>query len=200
MSMNDDVIRRYRAEIEQSIAVKSAVLENVALLGAVDDVINAVLTALNAGGKVFFAGNGGSAADAQHLAAEFVSRLNFDRPGLPAQSLATDTSIITAIGNDYGYDRLFARQIQACARETDIFFGISTSGRSRNILEAFKECRARQVTSVALAGLSGELEGEVDHLIRIPSNVTARIQECHILIGHIICSEVERRFFACRSV
>jgi D-sedoheptulose 7-phosphate isomerase len=199
MVTTDDAVTRFRAEIEQSIAVKSAVLANVPLLKAVGDVINAVLTALNAGGKVFFAGNGGSAADAQHLAAEFVSRLNFDRPGLPAQSLATDTSIITAIGNDYGYERLFARQIQAYAREKDVFFGISTSGRSKNILEAFEECRARRLTSVALSGLGGELEGKVDHLIRIPSNVTARIQECHILIGHIICSEVERRLFAVRS-
>lgn len=194
--MKDNAVLRCRAEIESSIAVKSATLAAAGLLDTVANVIDAVTASLSAGGKILFAGNGGSAADAQHLAAEFVSRLNFDRPGLPAHSLATDTSIITAIGNDYGYERLFARQIQAFGREPDVFFGITTSGRSKNIIAAFEESRARGLTSVALAGLGGELEGTVDYIIRIPSDVTARIQECHIMIGHVICAEVERRFFS----
>lgn len=194
--MKEAALLRCRAEIENSIAVKSATLAAAGLLDTVVNIIDTVAESLSTGGKILFAGNGGSAADAQHLAAEFVSRLNFDRPGLPAHSLATDTSIITSIGNDYGYERLFARQIQAFGRKPDVFFGITTSGRSKNIIAAFEESRERGLTSVALAGAGGELEGKVDYLVRIPSNVTARIQECHIMVGHVICAEVERRLFS----
>ena len=154
-----------------------------------------MIEALRRGNRIIFAGNGGSAADAQHLAAEFVSRFEFDRPGLPALSLATDTSMITAIGNDYGYERLFLRQLQAQARSGDIFFGLTTSGKSPNVLAAFAACEELRVTSVALCGLGGELEGKVDHLLRIPSRHTPRIQECHILVGHVICGEVELGMF-----
>ncbi len=188
-------IERFKHSIAQSIAVKQKLQQDDALIQSVADVSNAIVAALKRGNRAIFAGNGGSAADAQHLAAEFVSRFEFDRPGLPALSLATDTSMITAIGNDYGYDRLFLRQLQAQARPGDVFVGLTTSGRSKNVLAAFSACKDLEVTSVALCGLGGELEGQVDHLLRVPSSHTPRIQECHILIGHMICAEVEWQMF-----
>jgi D-sedoheptulose 7-phosphate isomerase len=181
--------------VSESINVKQLILNDQRLIQRIIDVSQLVCNAMKKGNRVIFAGNGGSAADAQHLAAEFVSRFEFDRPGLPALSLSTDTSMITAIGNDYGYERLFLRQLQAQARLGDIFIGITTSGKSPNVLKAFQACKDLGVTSIALCGLGGELEGLVDHLLRVPSNQTPRIQECHILIGHIICAEVELQLF-----
>lgn len=189
-------LQNLRQGIEDSIAVKQRLLADEALLGRIVSATDAVVQAVQRGNRVLFAGNGGSAADAQHLAAEFVSRFEFDRPGLPALALSTDTSMLTAIGNDYGYDLLFKRQLQAQARPGDVFVGITTSGRSRNVLAAFEACAAAGVTSIALCGLGGELEGQVDHLLRAPSSHTPRIQECHILIGHMICAEVELRLFS----
>ncbi len=154
-----------------------------------------MIEAFQRGNRVIFAGNGGSAADAQHLAAEFVSRFEFDRPGLPSLSLATDTSMLTAIGNDYGYEKLFRRQLEAQARAGDVFVGITTSGRSKNILAAFEACKPLGVTSVALAGTGGELEDKADIVLRVPSGHTPRIQECHILIGHLLCAQVELAMF-----
>jgi len=188
-------IDNLRHGIQDSITTKQKMLADERLLGMVATVIDVIVAALERGNRVLFAGNGGSAADAQHLAAEFVSRFEFDRPGLPALSLSTDTSMLTAIGNDYGYDKLFVRQLQAQAREGDVFVGITTSGKSRNVLAAFEACRSAKVTSVALCGLGGELEDKVDHVIRAPSSHTPRIQECHIVIGHMICAEAEMRLF-----
>lgn len=182
--------------IEASIAVKQALLADETLLGRIVTTGRSMTDTIKRGNRVIFAGNGGSAADAQHLAAEFVSRFEFDRPGLPSLSLATDTSMMTAIGNDYGFERLFRRQLEAQARAGDMFVGITTSGRSRNILEAFSVCKALEVTSVALCGTGGELESLVDHVLRVPSNHTPRIQECHILIGHMLCAQVELDMFA----
>ena len=190
-----DTLTRFRQTIVDSIEVKQKLLANDALIQAVADVCDVIVHALKRGNRAIFAGNGGSAADAQHLAAEFVSRFEFDRPGLPALSLATDTSMITAIGNDYGYDRLFLRQLQAQARPGDVFVGLTTSGKSRNVLAAFEACKELEVTSVALCGMGGELEEKVDHLLRVPSQHTPRIQECHILVGHMICAEVELQMF-----
>lgn len=181
--------------ISNSIAVKQRLIADDQLLSRITSVIDVIVNAFNCGNRVVFAGNGGSAADAQHLAAEFVSRFEFDRPGLPALSLSTDTSMITAIGNDYGYERLFLRQLQAQARPGDVFVGITTSGMSPNVLRAFEACKDLQVTSIALCGLGGELEDKVDHVLRVPSRHTPRIQECHILIGHMICAEVELQIF-----
>ena len=178
-------IDNLRHGIQDSITTKQKMLADERLLGMVETVIDVIVAALERGNRVLFAGNGGSAADAQHLAAEFVSRFEFDRPGLPALSLSTDTSMLTAIGNDYGYDKLFVRQLQAQAREGDVFVGITTSGKSRNVLAAFEACRSAKVTSVALCGLGGELEDKVDHVIRAPSSHTPRIQECHIVIGQL---------------
>lgn len=181
--------------IHDSIEVKSRLLENHEVIQSIVKSTDIIVDAVKRGNRVIFAGNGGSAADAQHLAAEFVSRFEFDRPGLPALSLSTDTSMITAIGNDYGYERLFLRQLQAQARPGDVFVGITTSGKSPNVLRAFEACRDLQVTSIALCGLGGELEDKVDYVLRVPSRHTPRIQECHILIGHMICAEVEMEIF-----
>ncbi len=181
--------------ISDSIEVKRSLLQNEQLLQDIEVVIREICSSLKQGGRIIFAGNGGSAADAQHLAAEFVSRFEFDRPGLPALSLSTDTSMITAIGNDYGYELLFLRQLQAQARPGDVFVGITTSGKSPNVLRAFEACKDMKVTSIALCGLGGDLEGKVDYKLRVPSRHTPRIQECHILIGHMICAEVELEIF-----
>lgn len=186
----------FRNGISASIAVKQAMAADEILLRQVTSVARAMVEALRRGNRIIFAGNGGSAADAQHLAAEFVSRLEFDRPGLPSLSLSTDTSMITAISNDYGYERLFARQLEAQARPGDLFVGITTSGRSPNVLAAFDVCKSLDVTSVALCGLGGELDGQVDFLLRVPSRHTPRIQECHILLGHMLCEYVEMTIFS----
>ncbi len=192
----EESLNAFRRGVEASIAVKQRVLADELLLRRAVEVAQLMADAVARGNRVLFAGNGGSAADAQHLAAEFVSRFEFDRPGLPSLSLATDTSMLTAIGNDYGYEQLFRRQLEAQARPGDVFVGITTSGKSKNVLAAFERCAALGVTSVALAGQGGELEGRVDHVLRVPSTVTARIQECHILLGHLMCAHVENRLFA----
>jgi D-sedoheptulose 7-phosphate isomerase len=188
-------IASLREVIQESIDTHKDLLSDSSLLHAVAIVADEMVSTIQRGGRVIFAGNGGSAADAQHLAAEFVSRFAFDRPGLPSISLSTDTSIITAIGNDYGYERVFSRQLEAQAKPGDLFIGISTSGKSQNILLAFEACRKLGVVSVALCGISG-VKAEVDHLICVPSEKTPRIQECHILIGHALCKQVEDSLFA----
>jgi D-sedoheptulose 7-phosphate isomerase len=188
-------LNRFKEAIAKSIEVKQQLLANEMLLQNIAMATDVIVAAVKRGNRAIFAGNGGSAADAQHLAAEFVSRFEFDRPGLPALSLSTDTSMITAIGNDYGYERLFLRQLQAQARSGDVFVGITTSGKSPNVLRAFEACKDLQVTSIALCGLGGELEDKVDFVLRAPSRHTPRIQECHILIGHMICAEVELQIF-----
>lgn len=190
-----DSLQILRDGIFESVRVKQAILADTSLLNKLVEVAEMMAATVARGNRVIFAGNGGSAADAQHLAAEFVSRFEFDRPGLPALSLATDTSMLTAIGNDYGYELLFKRQLEAQARSGDVFVGITTSGRSRNVLAAFEACRAIGVTSVALCGLGGELEGRVDYLLRVPSHSTPRIQESHITLGHALCAHVETRMF-----
>lgn len=183
------------ADINCSIEVKTKLVNDDAVIVLMSDVIDCLTKILMQGNKIFFAGNGGSAADAQHLAAEFVSRLEFSRPGLPAIALSTDTSIITAIGNDYGFENLFSRQLEALVKPNDVFIGITTSGKSKNILKAFETCRQLGIKSVALCGFSGDLDDIADYVIRVPSAHTPRIQECHILIGHIICTEIEQRIF-----
>jgi D-sedoheptulose 7-phosphate isomerase len=190
-----DYAAALRAGIQASIDTKRALLDDADLLQRIVATGQLMIEAFQRGNRVILAGNGGSAADAQHLAAEFVSRFEFDRPGLPSLSLATDTSMLTAIGNDYGYEKLFRRQLEAQARPGDIFVGITTSGRSKNILAAFEACKALEVTSVALCGTGGELESRVDVVLRAPSAHTPRIQECHILIGHMLCAQVELAIF-----
>lgn len=177
--------------IADSISVKQSVLADEALLDNLLKVVEVAESTLRNGNKIIFAGNGGSAADAQHLAAEIVSRFEFDRPGLAATALNTDTSILTAIGNDYGYDYVFARQIEANGNPGDLFVGISTSGNSKNILMAAEASKKKGLVTVALCGAGGKLRELCDHQLSVPSTSTPRIQECHILIGHILCSMVE---------
>lgn len=185
-----------KEHITKSIRTKEQILQNNALLTQIQEVSLKVLRAYKMGFKTLIAGNGGSAADAQHIAAEFVSRFYFDREGLPSIALTTDTSVLTAIGNDYGYEKLFVRQLQAQARSGDIFIGISTSGNSANILESLKFCRQNNILSVGFTGASGGKMKELcDICLNVPSNETPRIQESHILIGHIICAIVEESLF-----
>ena len=183
------------AQIEASILVKQAVLLDQALLGQVERLARACLRSLKAGGKVIFAGNGGSFADAQHLSAEFTSRFLFDRAPLASLALGTNNSAITAIGNDYGYERVFARELEAVAKPGDIFIPITTSGNSPNIIAAIEVAKSRGVATVGWSGESGGRIKLMCDCICIPSTETARIQECHILIGHILCGLVEKEFF-----
>ncbi len=182
--------------IEDSLAVKQKVLNDQALLDRLQRVADVCIQAFRQGNKVMLAGNGGSAADAQHIAAEFVSRFDFDRPGIPSLALSTDTSMLTAIGNDYGYEHVFRRQVQAQGREGDILIGISTSGNSRNVVLAVEEARRMGIVTVALTGANGILPGLCDHALQVPATHTPRIQENHILLGHILCGYVESVIFA----
>lgn len=184
-----------REQVAQSIAVKQAVLQDDSLTDKIALVADVCVRAYRSGRKVMFAGNGGSAADAQHLAGELVNRFRFDRPGLPAAALTTDTSVMTAIANDYGFDRLFARQVEALGVRGDVFIGISTSGNSANIVEAIKTCKELGVTSVAMTGSRPCRMDIADVVLKIPSQETPRIQECETLIGHIICSIIEEEMF-----
>lgn len=192
-----EIINQYvKNHFEDSIQVKNQILQDKALIELIQKVALITTNAYKNGFKTMLAGNGGSAADAQHIAGEFVSRFYFDRPGIPSIALTTDTSILTAIGNDYGYDRLFARQVQAQGVKGDIFIGISTSGNSTNIIEALKVCKEKEIISIGLTGQSGGKMADLcDYCIKVPSNCTPRIQESHIVIGHIICAIVEEEIF-----
>jgi D-sedoheptulose 7-phosphate isomerase len=185
--------------IEEIFSTKSMIevmLKDEALISTIERVVQQCIACLKRGGKILLAGNGGSAADAQHIAAEFVSRFAFDRPGLSAVALTTDTSILTAVGNDYGYDKLFSRQIQAIGRAGDIFMGYTTSGRSKNILNAFEEARIQGLVTIGLSGKNGgEIIELCDFLIEIPSQSTPKIQEGHLIVGHLVCGLVESAIF-----
>jgi D-sedoheptulose 7-phosphate isomerase len=183
-------------QIQETQRVVSAMLADDSLLARVAAAAEACISSLNNGGKILLAGNGGSAADAQHIAGEFVSRFAFDRPGLPAIALTTDTSILTAIGNDYGYDKLFARQVQAHAQKGDVFIAYSTSGKSPNVIAALQEARKRGVVCIGMTGNRGGLMQELcDHYLDVPSTDTPKIQEGHAVLGHILCGLVERALF-----
>lgn len=184
------------AQISETQRMISAMLDDIKLIGIVQSAAEACINCLEQGRKLLFAGNGGSAADAQHMAGEYVSRFAFDRPGLPAVALTTDTSILTAIGNDYGYEKLFARQVQANGNKGDVFFGYSTSGKSPNILCAFEEARSRGLVNIGLTGnRGGPMRDLCDFLLEVPSNNTPKIQEGHLVLGHIICGLVESQLF-----
>jgi len=183
-------------EIQASVAVKQQILADAVFMRQVTDMGHLLIDRYEAGHKLLIAGNGGSAADAQHIAAEFVSRFNFDRPGLPAMALTTDTSILTAVGNDYGYDQLFRRQIEANGQRGDVFLGISTSGNSPNILKALEAARLKGITTFGLTGITGgKMRDLCDYCLCVPSADTPRIQEAHILIGHTLCAMVELALF-----
>ena len=184
-----------QAQVAESVRVKQAILSDEGLMARIAEVADVMVRAYRAGNKTLWAGNGGSAADAQHMAGELVNKFTFDRPGLAALSLSTDTSIITAVGNDYGFERLFARQVEAQGRTGDVFIGISTSGSSKNLVEALAACRVKGITSVAIVGANACPMDDYDYVLHVPSTVTPRIQECQTLIGHILCYIVEQELF-----
>jgi D-sedoheptulose 7-phosphate isomerase len=182
--------------ITSFINVLRSLREDAALAQGLQDAAKSTARALAHGGTLLVAGNGGSAADAQHLVAEFVGRFNFDRPAMRAVAITTDSSILTAVGNDYGFDRVFARQVEALGRPGDVFLGISTSGRSPNILKALELARGRQLITI---GLSGQNSGGIDLLcdfsLHVPSTITHQIQECHLVLEHLFCKLVEECYF-----
>jgi D-sedoheptulose 7-phosphate isomerase len=183
-----EALYRTHAEVAETFFASQA--------GAVADVAEAFVNALSSGRTLFFFGNGGSAADAQHLAAEFVNRFLAERPPLPSVALTTDTSVLTSIGNDRDFSLVFSRQVEALGRPGDVAVGLSTSGRSRNVLEGLRAARAKGLVTVGLTGNDGgAMRGLCDHLIPVPSAVTARIQEIHILVGHILCQLVDEALF-----
>jgi len=185
-----------KSEIEETIRVKQAILSDSKLLEKISRAAAVLTDAYRNGHSATLAGNGGSAADAQHLAGELVNKLYFDRPGIPAHALSTDTSVMTAIGNDIGFKYLFSRQLEAQASKGDVFIGISTSGNSENIVEALKVCRQKGIISIGLTGKGPALMDDMcDICINVPSGKTPRIQESHIMIGHILCGIVEKNLF-----
>ena len=189
--MKEEILKAF----EESIRVKQSFLkENLDTLVAVIDLIAA---ALRKGNKLLLFGNGGSAADAQHIAAEFVNRFRIERPPLAALALTTDTSALTSIANDYGYREIFSKQVRALGKEGDVAVAISTSGNAANVLEAIEACKKLRIATVGLTGgTGGKMAGKVDHLLRVSgSTATARIQETHILVGHVICEMVDQKLF-----
>jgi len=182
--------------INESIKVKQALLADVNLIAQIDAVVKVITTAFQNGNSVYFAGNGGSAADAQHLAAEFSGRFYKDRKALPSEALHCNTSYLTAVANDYSYEVIYARLIEGITKPGDVLVGISTSGNSGNIVKAFEMAKTKQVVTIGFTGDKGGKMKEIsDYLINVPSNDTPRIQESHILVGHIICELVESNIF-----
>ena len=182
--------------IEASIATKQQVLEDEFLLQSICDVVNVIVDAFRTGKRIYFCGNGGSAADAQHLAAEFSGRFYSDRKALPAEAVHCNTSYLTAVANDYGYDLVYARLIDGIGETGDILVGLSTSGNSANIVKAFEAAKAKKMITIGFTGISGgQMKPLSDFILNVPSSDTPRIQESHIMIGHIICQLVEEKFF-----
>ncbi len=187
---------RIKQAIKESIEVKQAVLGNAELLSNIEKAANAIIECYRQGGRVYFCGNGGSAADAQHLAAELSGRFYFDRKPLSAEALHVNTSYLTAAANEYGYERVFSRSVEAFCQRDDVLIGLSTSGNSENILRAFETAKTKGVNLIALTGKGGgKMASLCDILLNVPSEDTPRIQECHIMIGHILCEIVETTLF-----
>lgn len=184
-------------EMQKLSALLASMQKDASLLKTLETISKACIDALKNGRKILFIGNGGSAADSQHLAAELVSRLQFDRPGLPALALTTDTSALTAIGNDYSFEEIFARQVQAVGQKGDVLIGISTSGKSKNILRALDVARENGLICIGFTGMQAPLLQErCLHVLNIPSSETQKIQEGHIVLGHILCALIEAAIFA----
>jgi D-sedoheptulose 7-phosphate isomerase len=190
-------MEKIKSIISGSINVKKDILADAKLLKTVRDSVAIIVTAFQNGNKVLFCGNGGSAADAQHLAAEFSGRFYTDRDALPAEALHCNTSYITAVANDYSYDVIYSRLIKGIGNKGDILVGLSTSGNSKNIINAFQVAKEKGMTTIAFTGSTGGKMKELsDYLINVPSSDTPRIQESHIMLGHIICQLVEETYFA----
>lgn len=196
MALMTDFKGFIKSEIEETISTKKMLLDSPQFLAQMEKVIEVTLNAYKNGRKTLLAGNGGSAADAQHIAAEFVSRFYYDRPALPSIALTTDTSILTAIGNDYAYENLFSRQIEAQGEKGDVFIAISTSGGSKNVIKAIEAAKKKGVITVALTSAKGQAMADMcDYALMVPSNSTPRIQESHIVIGHMLCGAIEAALF-----
>lgn len=188
-----DTVKR---SIEASIATKQQILADPALLKSIEAVATVMVQALREGKRILWCGNGGSAADAQHLAAELSGRFYYDRPPLNSEALHCNTSYLTAVANDYGYDLIYSRMIDGACHPGDVLVGISTSGNSKNICNAFRKAKELGVITIAMTGASGgEMKDFADFMLNVPSSDTPRIQESHILLGHIICEIVEARMF-----
>ena len=191
------MLEKIRHIVGESVSVKQKLLKDENLLKTIGSITTAIVQALKNGNRVYFCGNGGSAADAQHLAAELSGRFYTDRDALPAEALHCNTSYLTAVANDYSYDVIYARLVKGIAHSGDVLVGLSTSGNSGNIIQAFEMARQKGVITVGFTGESGgKLKAISDYLINIPSTDTPRIQESHILVGHIICQLVEEKYFA----
>jgi len=187
----EDIVKR----IEENISVKKSILNDAHLIDTIERAATIVVNAIKNDNKVIFCGNGGSAADSQHLAAELIGKFYFNRRSLPAVSLTVNTSIITAIGNDFGFDKVFARQLEGIGKAGDVLIGLSTSGNSENVVEAFRLAKELGISTIAFTGESGGILRDLaDILINVPSRDTPRIQEAHIMVGHIICELVEKEF------
>ena len=190
--MNDKI----REIIDESLAVKSKVMADPRLIGVVGDIVTLIVDRFREGKHLYFCGNGGSAADAQHLAAEFSGRFYINRDALPAEALHCNTSYLTAVANDFSYDLIYSRLIKGIGKPRDILVGLSTSGNSTNIVKAFETAKAKGITTIGMTGDGGgALKALSDYLIDIPSRNTPRIQEAHMLLGHIICQLVEDQYF-----
>jgi D-sedoheptulose 7-phosphate isomerase len=185
-----------RQAIENSIAVKKSIINDISLIQIIDKAAEEIIAAIKNGGKVLFCGNGGSAADAQHLAAELSGRYYYDRDPLPAEALHVNTSYLTAVANDYGYDEIYSRLVKGIGKKGDILVGLSTSGNSQNIIKAFEMATSKGMITIGLTGASGgKMKDISNYLINVASSDTPRIQESHIMIGHIICEIVESKLF-----
>src|SRR6185369_14660591 len=192
MMMNENISNIIKASID----VKKQILENTVLLGTVEKIVDTIVNTFKTGKRVYFCGNGGSAADAQHLAAEFSGRFYTDRKALPAEALHCNTSYLTAVANDYSFDVVYSRMIDGIGQAGDILVGLSTSGNSGNIIKAFETAKEKKIITVGFTGLSGGLMKSLsDYLINIPSTDTPRIQESHIMVGHIVCQLVEEKMY-----
>jgi D-sedoheptulose 7-phosphate isomerase len=186
-----------KSEITKAVDVMNSILADTSLLRTVENIGKACAASVRDGGKVMFCGNGGSAGDSQHLAAEMVGKLVFDRPGMAGLALTTDTSALTAVGNDFGYEFIFSRQVEALGRPGDVLIGISTSGGSKNVIKAMEVARARGIVTVAMTGIKrGPMADLADHWISIPHAETQKIQEGHIVLGHIFCALMEAEIHA----
>lgn len=185
-----------KSKIEESVKLKTSLLSNTEILNSVNAAVNEIVSAYKNGGKVLWCGNGGSAADAQHMAAELSGRFYYDRPPLFSEALHVNTSYITAVANDYSYDIIYSRLVEAMGKKDDILIGLSTSGNSANVIKAIEKANAMGITTIAFTGESGgKIKGLSNYLINIPSTDTPRIQECHMLLCHTICEMVEMNLF-----
>lgn len=190
------MLQKIHSIIQASVDVKTALLQEAGIMARIEEVVMALTNTFKNGNHVYFCGNGGSAADAQHLAAELSGRFYVDRDALPAEALHVNTSYLTAVANDYSFDVIYARMIKGIGKKGDVLIGLSTSGNSENIVKAFEQAKQSGLITIGFTGASGgKLKTLSDYLINVPSTDTPRIQESHILIGHIICQLVEEKYF-----